>query len=90
MKRLLRLRVENYSAKYSKKQTTPKKNLDNLTLLKMKKISYISKIYFLLIFAQLISVGLNLSFLEKDNSQFQMKSNSNEITIKFKAQDINM
>ena len=39
MKRLLRLRVENYSAKYSKKQTTPKKNLDNLTLLKLKNIS---------------------------------------------------
>ena len=85
MKRLLSLHVEKYSAEYSKKKATPKKNLDNLMLLKTKKHSYISKIYFLLIILQLIQVGLNLSFTKKDGFQFQMKSHSNEITIKIQG-----
>ena len=82
MKWLLKLCVEKYSKEYSKQKAIPKKHLDNLMFLNMKKHNYIFKIYFLHIILQLNQVALNLSFPEKENSQFQMKSYSNEITIK--------
>ena len=85
MKRLLKLCVEKYSKEYSKQKAIPKKHLDNLMFLNMKKHNYIFKIYFLHIILQLNQVALNLSFPEKENSQFQMKSYSNEITIKIQG-----
>ena len=85
MKRLLKLFVEKYSAEYSKKKSTTKKKLDNFVFLQLRKQTYISKIYFLLIILQLIQVGLNLSLDKKEYFHFQMKSNSNEITIKIEG-----
>ncbi len=82
MKMLLKLHSEKYSAEYSKQKVIPKKNIGNLMLLNMKKHSYIFKIHFMLIILQLFSVGLNLSFPQKENSQFQMKSHSNLIPMK--------
>ena len=85
MKWFLKLCVGKYSAEYSRKKATPKKNLDNLNLLQSRKQTYISKIYFLLIFLQLIQMGLNISFSQKESFHFQMKSHSNEITIKIEG-----
>ena len=85
MKWFLKPFDEKDSAEYSGKNATPKKNFDNLILLQPKKQTYISKIYFLLIILQLIQVGLNISFAQKERFQFQMKSHSNEITIKIEG-----
>ena len=90
MKRLLKLLVEKYSVEYSMKKSTPRKKLSNLIFLQLKKQTYISKIYFLLIILKLLQFGLNLSLSKKECFHFQMKSQSNEITMKMKEQEINM
>ena len=77
MKRILKLENEKNSIEFLKKKTKQKKNQDNLLLSKCKQINF-SKIYFVLIFLQLIQVGFNLQFTKKES----FYSHANEITIK--------